>query len=148
MTYTHSTIKDIEKVKCESIALSFGSNLMPLSPDQLNRYREGLRQKLKQHQQEQLQKQQRGWQVARQAAQTLKSRWGASKVVLFGSMLDYTKVHAQSDIDLAVWDLPANNYYCALAELLDLAPEFSIDLVEIEHAKPQILNAIQAGVEL
>lgn len=121
---------------------------MSLSPDQLARYRAGLQQKLKQHQQEQFQRQQRGWQVARQAAQILKSRWGASKVVLFGSMLEAAKVHARSDIDLAVWNLPAHDYYRALAELLDIDAEFSIDLVEIEHVKPAILNAIQAGIEL
>lgn len=121
---------------------------MSLSPEQLARYRIGLQQKLKQQQQAQLQKQQRGWQVARQAAQILKSQWGASKVVLFGSMLVATNVHARSDVDLAVWDLPAHNYYRALAELLDIDAEFSIDLVEIEHAKPVIWSAIQAGVEL
>jgi len=121
---------------------------MPLSPDSLIRYRAGLQQRLKQHRQEQLQKQQRGWQVARQAAQILKSRWGASKVVLFGSMLESTKVHDRSDIDLAVWDLPADVYFRALAELLDIDSEFSIDLVEIEQAKPQIRPSIQAGFEL
>jgi hypothetical protein len=35
-----------------------------------------------------------------------------------------------------------------LAELLDLDPEFAIDLVEIEQAKPLIQQAIQAEVEL
>lgn len=121
---------------------------MSLSPEQLARYQAGLQQKLKQEQQQQLQRQQRGWQVAREAAQRLKSQWGASKVVLFGSMLETAKVHARSDIDLAVWDLPADDYYRVLAELLDLDPDFSIDLVEIAYAKPGILSAIQAGVEL
>jgi predicted nucleotidyltransferase len=121
---------------------------MSHSPEQLARYRAGLQQKLKQQQQQQLQRQQRGWQVAREAAQRLKSRWGASKVVLFGSMLEPAKVHARSDIDLAVWNLPTHDYYRAVADLLDLDPDFSIDLVEIAYAKPGILSAIQAGVEL
>jgi predicted nucleotidyltransferase len=116
---------------------------MQISPDQMMRYRAGLQQKLKQQQQEQ-----RGWEVARQAAQILKSRWGASKVVLFGSMLDAKKVHTRSDIDLAVWGLSPDDYFRTLAELLDLDPEFAIDLVEIEQAKPHIQSAIQAGIEL
>lgn len=121
---------------------------MPLSPNQLTRYRAGLQRRLKQHQQEQHHKQQRGWQIARQAAQILKSRWGASKVVLFGSMLEATNIHDRSDIDLAVWGLPGDDYFRALAELLDLDPEFAIDLVEIEYAKPHILRAIEVGTEL
>jgi hypothetical protein len=47
-----------------------------------------------------------------------------------------------------VWGLPPDDYFRALAELLDIDPEFPIDLVEAEQAKPQILSAIQAGVEL
>ncbi|MCL6436858.1 MAG: nucleotidyltransferase domain-containing protein [Leptolyngbyaceae cyanobacterium HOT.MB2.61] len=121
---------------------------MQLSSDQLRRYRAGLQQKLKHQQEAQLQKQQRGWEVARQAAQILKSRWGASKVILFGSMLEAKKVHDRSDIDLAVWGLSPDDYFRTLSELLDLDPEFAIDLVEIEQAKPLIRQAIQAGVEL
>ena len=121
---------------------------MAFSPQQLIRYRAGLRQQLKHHQQEQLHRQQRGWQVAREAAQILKSQWGASKVVLFGSMLDAKNIHDRSDIDLAVWDLPTEMYFSALAELLDIDLDFAIDLVEIEHSKPHIRAAIQAGVEL
>ncbi len=121
---------------------------MKLSTAQVIRYRTGLQQRLQHHKQEQFQKQQRGWQVARQAGQILKSRWNASKIVLFGSMLETAKVHSHSDIDLAVWDLPESDYYRALGELLDIDPEFSIDLVEIKHAKPTILAAIEAGVDL
>lgn len=121
---------------------------MSLSPEQLARYRTGLQQCLERRKQEQLQRQQRGWQVARQAAKILKSEWNASKVVLFGSMLETRKVHPHSDTDLAVWNLPEDDYDLAIANLLDIDPEFSIDLVEIQHAKPGIINAIEAGVEL
>ncbi|NJN87799.1 MAG: nucleotidyltransferase domain-containing protein [Leptolyngbyaceae cyanobacterium SL_7_1] len=121
---------------------------MALSPDQIAHYRAGHEQRSHQHQQAKLQKQQRGMQVARQAAQLLKSQWGATQVVLFGSMLDTTKVHADSDVDLAVWGLPEGDYYRALAELLDIDPEFSIDLIEVQLAKPSLLSVIQLGVEL
>ncbi len=121
---------------------------MSLSPEQLNEYREGLRQQLVRERQVLCQRQRRGVEVARQAAECLKARWGASRVILFGSMLDVTRVHGQSDIDLAVEGLPPADYWRALAELLDLDPDFSIDLVEMDRAKPHILPAIQAGVEL
>ncbi len=120
---------------------------MSISPEQLGRYRTRLQQRLEQRKQEQLQRQERGWQVARQAAKILKSEWNASKVVLFGSMLETRKIHAHSDIDLAVWNLPEDDYDLTFANLLDINPEFLIDLVEIQHAKPGIMNAIEAGVE-
>ena len=121
---------------------------MLLSPGQLARYRAGNQKRLARRRQNQHQRQQQGWRIARQAAEHLKSQWGASKVVLFGSMLLTPAVHTRSDLDLAVWDLPETNYYRALGTLLDLDPDFSIDLVEIQHAKPAILKAIQDGVEL
>ena len=63
-------------------------------------------------------------------------------------MLEAKQVHERSDIDLAVWGLPTDDYFRALAELLDIDPEFEVDLVEIQHAKPHIEQAIQSGVEL
>ncbi|MEO1353283.1 MAG: nucleotidyltransferase domain-containing protein [Cyanobacteria bacterium J06635_15] len=89
-----------------------------------------------------------GRSVAEQAAQHLKTRWGASKVVLFGSLLTPDNVHSRSDIDLAVWGLPEADYLSALADLLDLDPDFSIDLVEADYASPNLLRAIQAGIDL
>lgn len=86
--------------------------------------------------------------VAEQATRLLKDRWSASKVVLFGSLLWSEKVHSRSDVDLAVWDLPEADYLRALAELLDLNPDFSIDLVEANYATPNLLLAIQTGIEL
>jgi hypothetical protein len=55
---------------------------------------------------------------------------------------------SHSDIDLAVWDLPEKDYFKAIGYLLEISEEFSIDLVEIQHAKPYILAAIEQGIEL
>jgi predicted nucleotidyltransferase len=65
--------------------------------------------------------------------------------MLFGSMLTPGKVHGRSDIDLAVWGLPEADYLKALAALLDIDPDFSIDLIEAEYASPRLLAAIQVG---
>lgn len=94
-------------------------------------------------------RQQKGLTAARRSAQLLKEQFGASRVVLFGSLLNYKKMSWISDIDLAVWGLPEKDYFQAVSRLLDIDPEFSIDLVEIQNAKPHILKVIEAeGVEL
>ncbi|NEQ33238.1 MAG: nucleotidyltransferase domain-containing protein [Leptolyngbya sp. SIO4C5] len=120
---------------------------MSISAEKMAQYRAGAAQRAQRQQQARQVRYQQGWAVARRAAEILKN-WGASQVVLFGSLLDVEKVHARSDIDLAVWDLPAADYYSALAELLDIDPDFAIDLVEIQNAKPHILKAIESGVAL
>lgn len=94
------------------------------------------------------QRQQEGIAIAQQCAQFLKEKYGVSKVVLFGSLLNPEKMSSHSDIDLAVWDLPEKDYFKAIGYLLEISEEFSIDLVEIQHAKPYILVAIEQGIEL
>jgi predicted nucleotidyltransferase len=92
-------------------------------------------------------RQQQGLVVARQCAQILKQEFGAGRVVLFGSMLDLERMWWGSDIDLAVWGLPEEDFFKAGAAI-ELGHNFRIDLVEIQHAKPHILQAIEQGLEL
>lgn len=94
-------------------------------------------------------RQKQGWEIARKCACLLKEQFGVDKVVLFGSMLDVEQMHWRSDIDLAVWGLPEDDYFRAVSRLLDVDPQFDVDLVEIQNAKPYIAHAIEAsGVEL
>ncbi len=93
-------------------------------------------------------RQRRGHEVARGCARILKERFGASRVILFGSMLDTERLTPHSDIDLAVRGLPERDYFRAVATLLDVDPEFSVDLVEEQRANPHILKAIERGIEL
>ena len=62
-------------------------------------------------------RQQRGLEVARKCAVTLKEDFGAERVVLFGSMLDPARMWWNSDIDLAVWGLPEKDFFKAGAAI-------------------------------
>ncbi len=122
--------------------------MVELSAAQLARYRQAAQQREAQRLEQRRQQQQRGWQVARQAAQLLKTDFAAQRVWLFGSMLEVQRLRAESDIDLAVEGLSDRLYLRAVASLLDLS-EFSVDLVQVEHAALKILEVIRAqGVEL
>lgn len=92
-------------------------------------------------------RQQRGMEVARKCAVILKEEFGAARVVLFGSMLDPERMWWGSDIDLAVWELPEKDFFKAGAAI-ERGHDFSIDLVEVQHARPHILKAIEQGMEL
>jgi uncharacterized protein len=103
-------------------------------------------QRQEQQRQEQLEhRRQQGLAAATTAATQLK-QWGATKVVLFGSLLDES-FYEQSDMDLAVWGLPENLYFKAVAQLQGIAG-FEVDLVEAQDAMPYVAEAIAQGIEL
>lgn len=85
---------------------------------------------------------QAGLQQAKALADILKAEFGATKVALFGSMLSVNDIHLGSDIDLAVWGLPYEEYIAALTELMTNAKEFDVDLVRIEEAPPSLKTYI------
>ena len=93
------------------------------------------------------QRQKEGLEVDKKCAKILKEKYGVTKVILFGSLLNHEKMSPHSDLDFAVSDLPEKDYFKALAEL-DRGHDFEIDLVEIEKAHSYILDAIYQGVEL
>ncbi len=93
------------------------------------------------------QRQQKGWEVARQCARILKEQFGVQRVVLFGSMLSPEEMSPHSDIDLAVWGLTEQELFRAGAAI-ERGHEFMVDLVEVHKAKPHILKAIEQGIEL
>jgi len=120
-----------------------------MTSKQILAYREAATKKQQQLSHELALRQQKGWQVAHQAAKLLKKQFAVPKVVLFGSLLDVQGMHFHSDIDLAAWGLAEDRYYQAVAWLQDLDPDFSIDLVQIESASPVLQRAIvQTGIEL
>ena len=74
------------------------------------------------------QRQQAGLKIAQKCASLLKEKYGVTKVVLFGSLLNYEEITPHSDLDLAVQDLPEKDYFKAIAEL-DNGQDFEVDLV-------------------
>ncbi len=87
--------------------------------------------------------------LAQCGAARLKDEFGAGRVVVFGSALKPRLFHERSDVDLAAWGLDERVYLRALAALLDLEPDIEVDLIEAEHARPELLRAIEKnGMEL
>jgi predicted nucleotidyltransferase len=85
----------------------------------------------------------RGWAIARQAADLLRREDGVDRVTLFGSLVRSELFHTGSDIDLAVWGLDEKHYYRAVARLLALDPAFEIDLVLGEEIPASLLAGIE-----
>ncbi|MCD6334986.1 MAG: nucleotidyltransferase domain-containing protein [Candidatus Latescibacteria bacterium] len=81
------------------------------------------------------------WQLARREAEALAKklgkRYGADKVVLFGSVLDGNRFHEGSDIDLAVRGLRPERFFAAWSKLEEASP-FRVDLVTLESCRTSL----------
>ena len=66
--------------------------------------------------------------LARQAAKLLREDFGASRVCLFGSATHRPRFTRWSDIDLAVWGLPPERLYAAVAAVTGISAEIEGDL--------------------
>jgi predicted nucleotidyltransferase len=106
----------------------------------------------KRHQQQQVLRevrQQQAWGLVRQVAQRLRHEFLAKRIVLFGSLAHGAWFTRWSDIDLAVWGIPPEQFFMAVVAITDLSPDFKIDLVNPESCSPTLLRIIeQKGIEL
>ncbi len=85
----------------------------------------------------------------RKAAATLKSRFGARRVILFGSLTDAEWFTPDSDVDLAVEGLAADAFWQAWRLTEEIIDDRTVDLIDIETAKESLLRAIERyGIEL
>jgi uncharacterized protein len=106
---------------------------MTIPPAKMAAYRATMERRDEMERQQCAGRRQRAWETARQSATLLKERFGASRVVVFGSLPRDDGFTIHSDIDLAVWGIDPLEYLEALGCLLDLSPEWSVDLVQMER---------------
>ena len=114
-----------------------------ISPQEMARYRATARRRAAQRQQSLFVRRQRALAVAQEAAALLKAKYGAERVVCFGSLARGEPFSQHSDIDLAVWGLEELVLYRAIAQLLDLDPTISIDLLRGETLSANLLRVIE-----
>jgi len=111
-------------------------------PEAMVVYRATAQRRWEEERQELARRRERAWQVARRATALLKEQFGATRVAAFGSLVHGYWFSRTSDIDLAAWDLPAEDYFVAVARLQDLSPDFRIDLVAMESCRPALRDII------
>ena len=77
--------------------------------------------------------------AAEACTRLLVERFGAQRVILFGSLADPHGWHDHSDIDLGVEGLPPEQYFTAYSACRDLLPRgFELDLVQMERVSPEM----------
>ena len=102
-----------------------------LSPEELAQYRQRLDQQFQNRKVDEALFQ-RAWQTAHRVAAMLYKDFGATQVVVFGSLTKQESFSKWSDIDIAVCGIPSDKYFCAVWEAEDISRLFKLDLVNFE----------------
>ena len=93
------------------------------------------------------------WRQARElalkVAVLLRERFGADRVVVFGSVAHRTWFTRASDVDMAAWGIPPGRFYRAVAEVTGLSSDFHVDLVDGNRCPTCLRRRIESeGVAL
>ncbi|WP_080805054.1 nucleotidyltransferase family protein [Halomicronema hongdechloris] len=119
-----------------------------IRPENMATYRQTLRLREAEAQQQRQQRWQAAWGVARQGGDILKQEFRAIQVIVFGSLLHPEWFSMTSDIDLAVAGLSAWDHLAAIAQMQDLS-DFKVDVIRLETCPPRLRGVIEAeGQEL
>jgi predicted nucleotidyltransferase len=112
-------------------------------------YRAGGQRRWEQTREERARRRKQAWDAARRAAALLKVRFGATRVVVFGSLVREDCFTLWSDVDLAAWGICPEDTFRAIGAVADSDAEIALNLVDIETARPSLRAAIEReGVEL
>ncbi|MBK6767538.1 MAG: nucleotidyltransferase domain-containing protein [Ardenticatenales bacterium] len=96
-------------------------------------------------------KRDRAWSAARSCAALLRERFGAERIVVFGSLIENEGrwFGTRSDIDLAAWGIRDDDYFTAVGQLQGVAAEFGVDLVAMERCPDHLRATVEEyGVAL
>lgn len=91
----------------------------------------------------------KAFELAPKASFLLRQRYGAKRVVVFGSLARMKGFSAWSDIDLAAWGIAPDKIFSAVAAVIGLSPDFKVDLVEPDNCRETMRNSIHKhGIEI
>jgi predicted nucleotidyltransferase len=122
---------------------------LDLTPEEIAEYRRAARARWEWEQQERVRRLERAWEVARAAAQLLRERFGATRVVVFGSLVHNGCFTPWSDVDIAAWGIRPEDTFRAIGAVMDVDSEIEVNLVDVGACRPSLLTVIEEeGVEL
>lgn len=125
------------------------STPLKVTPEEMAVYRATARRRWVQEQRELAQRRERAWELARQAARLLKAQFGATRVVIFGSLVHEDCFTPWSDVDIAAWGIAPEDTFRAIGAVMDLGGDIEVNLVDMGACRPSLRAVIELeGVEL
>ncbi len=120
-----------------------------IAPEAMARYRRGALAREQAQRQETELRREAAWDLARRAARLLREEFGATQVIVFGSLAHGAWFEPRSDIDLAVEGIPVEAFWRAWCALDRLGSSVEIDLIALESASERLRDEIaRQGVAL
>ena len=120
-----------------------------LSATEFEEYRRAARSQSRHAERELVARQQRAWRMAGAASRLLKDRFGATRVVAFGSVARPGCFTRWSDLDLAAWGLGPTDTFRAMSAVAELDRNISVNLVDIGTCRAELRAAIEReGINL
>ena len=116
---------------------------LELTPELFDVYRTTARQRHEKEQRERARREARAWVLARRAAGLLKERFGAARVVVFGSLVHDGLFTLWSDVDIAAWGLQPQDTLQAIGAVFDLDADIQINLADVNTVSVELLSAIE-----
>ena len=125
------------------------STTFHVTPEEMAVYRATARRRWEREQEALARRRKRAWALARRAAQLLKEEFGATRVVVFGSLVHEGCFTLWSDVDIAAWGIAPEDTFRAMGAVMDLGGDIEINLVDMGACRPSIRAVIEReGVEL
>ena len=122
---------------------------LELTAQELAEYRRGARARREQEQRNLTRRRERAWVLARRVATLLREQYGATRVVVFGSLAQKGRFTPWSDVDIAAWGIRSEDTFQAMGAVMDLDSEIQVNLLDVETCRPSLLAAIeQEGIDL
>lgn len=117
--------------------------VLDIPPEKLAQYRETALRRQGARVSEIKARMDKAWKLAREAAEILRAKYHAGRVVVFGSLLHEARFTPWSDVDIAAWGIPPEQTFRAIGAALDLDSSIEINLVDVNTCAPSLLEAIE-----
>jgi predicted nucleotidyltransferase len=122
---------------------------LDLTPDQIERYRESAKKRLQAESKEIESRREQAWQAAKRASRVLKNQFGATRVVVFGSLVQKAGFTRWSDVDVAAWGIAPEDTFQAIGIISELDTSVPVNLVDVNTARTSLIEVIERdGIEL
>lgn len=117
--------------------------MQALTPEQIAMYQAAARQRWEQEQRDLAAREQRAWAAARRAAQMLKEHFGATRVVVFGSLIHPGMFTPWSDVDIAAWGIQPEDTLRAMEAASEVNNEIAVNLVDVNACRASLREVIE-----
>jgi predicted nucleotidyltransferase len=119
----------------------FVTTARELTPEEVAGYRSAAQHKLKRSRKSAVMET-RAWEVARRAALLLRDRFGATRVMVFGSLVHTGCFTSCSDVDIAAWGIRPEDTFRAIGMVMALDGNIEVNLVDVRTCSASLLALI------